>query len=318
MGIRAIPSGYEGLDLHHLQVLDVLLREHSLTRAAKVLDVSQPALSKTLAQLRRYFADPLFVRVSLRMEPTAKAQQLAAPVRAVLAQMRALRTEHVPFDPTKSNRTFNFCVVDAGVIKLLPPLVNLLLGVAPQIRLRAVQLDAEHLESWLESGKIDFAMGSFPSLVKGIRRHRLWTERYVSVVRSGHPRIRRRPSLRAFAAEKHVLVSTLGTGHAHRAAERALEAAIPSENIVCRVPMFIGAAVLAKHTDAVATLPWSIATVLARDLGLTLVSPPIAFPTIDIHQYWHERFHREPGNQWIRSIFVSLFGKPAAPKSRHR
>ncbi|HVY58847.1 MAG TPA: LysR family transcriptional regulator [Xanthobacteraceae bacterium] len=310
MGIRTIPTGYGGLDLHHLQVLDVLLREHSLTRAAKVLDVSQPALSKTLAQLRRYFGDPLFVRVALRMEPTAKAQQLEAPVRAVLAQMQALRSQHAPFDPKTSARTFNFCVVDAGVIKLLPPLVNLLLGVAPQIRLRAVQLDAEHLEPWLESGKIDFAMGSFPSLVKGIRRQRLWTERYVSVVRSGHPRIRGRPSLRTFAAEKHVLVSTQGTGHAHRAAERALEAVIPSENIVCRVPMFIGAAVLAKHTDAVATLPWSIAAVLADDLNLDVITPPVAFPKIEIYQYWHDRFHREPGNQWIRSVFVSLFGKP--------
>jgi DNA-binding transcriptional LysR family regulator len=71
--------------------------------------------------------------------------------------------------------------------------------------------------------------------------------------------------------------------------------------------MFIGAAVLAKHTDAVATLPRSIATVLARDLDLTIIQPPIRLPTIDIHQYWHDRFHREPGNQWIRSVFARLF-----------
>src|SRR5690348_9334534 len=144
MGIRAIPSGYEGLDLHHLQVLDVLLREHSLTRAAKVLNVSQPALSKTLARLRRYFADPLFVRVSLRMEPTAKAQELQAPIGAILEQMRALRTQHVPFDPKESKRTFRFCVVDAGIIKLLPALVRALLQHAPGIRLSAVQLEAQH------------------------------------------------------------------------------------------------------------------------------------------------------------------------------
>ena len=67
MDMNGIPSGYAGeIDLHHLQVLDVLLREHSLTRAARLLNVTQPALSKTLARLRRYFGDPLFVRVSLR------------------------------------------------------------------------------------------------------------------------------------------------------------------------------------------------------------------------------------------------------------
>jgi DNA-binding transcriptional LysR family regulator len=104
-----------------------------------------------------------------------------------------------------------------------------------------------------------------------------------------------------------VSVSALGTGHAHAVAERALESAVGPDNIVCRVPMFIGAAVLAKHTDAVATLPRSIATVLARDLDLAIVTPPIRLPTIDIYQYWHDRFHREPGSQWIRSVFARLF-----------
>jgi DNA-binding transcriptional LysR family regulator len=72
----------------------------------------------------------------------------------------------------------------------------------------------EHLESWLETGTIDFAMGSFPSLMKGIRRQFLWVEEYVRVVNRGHPRVSSKPSLSEFAAENHVLVSTLGTGDA--------------------------------------------------------------------------------------------------------
>jgi DNA-binding transcriptional LysR family regulator len=311
--MATILSGYEGEpDLHHLQVLDVLLREHSLTRAARTLNVTQPALSKTLARLRRYFDDPLFVRVSLRMEPTPKALQLQAPVRAILERVQALRSEHVSFDPRTSDRTFNFCVVDAGLIKLLPPLVDRLLEEAPHVRLNVLQLDAQHLEPWLESGKLDFAMGSFASLTKQIRRQPLWVERYVSVARRSHPRIGTEPSVRAFAAEKHVLVSISGSGHAHQLAERALEAAVPPENIICRIPMFIGAAVVAKHTDAVATLPLSVAAVLAKDLDLQVITPPIKLPKIDIYQYWHERFHRDPGNQWIRSIFKSLFSKSSA------
>ena len=313
MDINYIPRSYASeLDLNHLRVLDVLLREHSLTRAAKVLDVTQPALSKTLARLRRYFDDPLFVRVSHRMEPTPKALALAQPVGEILDQMRALRGEHVVFDPRTSTRTFQFCVVDAGVIKLLPPLVNRIMTEAPRVRLRVVQLEGEHLESWLESGTIDFAMGSFASLVKGIRRQFLWTEEYVSVVNRGHPRLSGNPSLKAFAAENHVLVSTLGTGHAHKLAERAVEAAIPPEHIICRVPIFIAAAVIAKHTDAIATLPLSIATVLAEDLNLEIIRPPIKLPKIEIFQYWHSRFHREPGNKWIRSIFSDLFRVPSA------
>jgi DNA-binding transcriptional LysR family regulator len=307
-----MPNDYGEPDLHHLRVLDVLLREHSLTRAARELDVTQPALSKTLARLRRYFDDPLFVRVALRMEPTPKALQLQAPVRAILEQMRSLRSEHVSFDPRISHRTFTFCVVDAGLIKLLPPLVDRLMAEAPNVRLHVLQLEAAHLEPWLESGKLDFAMGSFPSLTKGIRRQPLWAERYVSVVRRGHPRISSDPTLRAFAAEKHVLVSIAGSGHAHQIMERELEAAIPRENVICRIPMFIGAAVLAKHSDAVATLPLSIATVLAEDLDLQVIRPPIRLPKIDIFQYWHDRFHRDPGNQWTRTVFKELFRKASS------
>src|SRR5262249_3081220 len=159
---------------------------------------------------------------SLRMEPTAKALSLEKPVRGVLDSMRALRSEYVPFDPLTSKRTFTFCVVDAGVIKLLPPLVNLLQEEAPNVRISALQLDAQHLDSWLETGTVDFAMGSFRHLTKGIRRQVLWTERYVSVVRKGHPRLASEPSLKEFAAERHVLVSTIGSGHAHQLAERAL------------------------------------------------------------------------------------------------
>jgi DNA-binding transcriptional LysR family regulator len=309
MDMSTIPDSYGGqLDLRHLQVFDVLIHEHSLTRAARVLNVSQPALSKTLARLRRYFDDPLFVRVSLRMEPTPKALSLDAPIRALLDGMRALRTEAVAFDPATSNRTFSFCVVDAGVIKLLPPLVNLLREEAPHVRLRVTQLDAQHLDSWLETGTIDFAMGAFPHLViKGIRRQALWTERYVSVMKKGHPRLSTSPSLKEFAAEKHVLVSTFGTGHAHQLAERAVEAAIPDDNIICRVPIFLAASIVAKHTDAIATLPLSIATVLADDLDLAIIAPPIKLPKIEIFQYWHDRFHREPGNRWIRAVDSRLF-----------
>ncbi|HZR60583.1 MAG TPA: LysR family transcriptional regulator [Xanthobacteraceae bacterium] len=311
--MRTIPADHSrGPELQQLRVLDALLREHSLTRAARALDLTQPALSKTLAQLRRYFDDPLFVRVALRMEPTPKALQLQAPVRAILERAASLRAEHAAFDPATSQRTFNFCVVDAGLLKLLPPLVERLLREAPGVRLNVAQLEPAHLERWLESGKLDFAMGSFPSMPKGIRRQPLWVERYVSVARRGHPRLSREPTLRAFAAEKHVMVSIAGSGHAHEIMQRALEAAIPRDNVVCRIPIFTGAAILAKHTDAIATLPLSVATVLAADLDLQIITPPIKLPKIDISQYWHSRFHNDPANQWIRAVFKSLFREAAA------
>ena len=191
--MRAIPGHHSAEpSLQQLRILDVLLREHSLTHAAPELHVTQPALSKTLAQLRRYFDDPLLVRVGRRMEPTPRARQLQTSVRAVLDGAAMLRSESVTFVPRTSHRTFNFCVVDAGLLKLLPPLVERLFREAPNVRLRVFQPEGPHLERSLESGKLDFAMGSFPSMPKSIRRQRLWVERYVSVARSGHPRLPQR------------------------------------------------------------------------------------------------------------------------------
>ena len=211
------------------------------------------------------------------MEPTPKAIELAKPVGDILSNMRTLRGNSTAFDPRTSMRTFQFCVVDAGIIKLLPPLVNRVLAEAPRVR-----------------------------------RQFLWLEEYVGVVHRGHSRLSTNPSLREFAAENHVLVSTPGTGHAHKLAEQAVEAAIPPENIICRVPIFIAAAIIAKHTNAVATLPMSIATVLAEDLDLEIIRPPIKLPKIEIFQYWHNRIHHEPANKWIRSVFASLFRAPGS------
>jgi DNA-binding transcriptional LysR family regulator len=296
------------IDLRQLRVFEVLLRERNLTHAAATLGVSQPALSKTLAGLRRYFSDPLFIRVGHRMEPTAKALELEPSIRALLDGVTMLSAKHRPFDPAVSTRAFSFSVVDSGMVRLLPRLIDFLEQHAPHVQLKVLSPDIEGLEASLESGQLDFAMGSFPVLSKRIRRQLLWSVTYASVVRHDHPRLHERPSLRAFAAERHILVSTAGTGHAHQAAERAIERILPPEQIVCRVPTFVAAAYLASRTDAVVTVPEAMAAELAGLLGLRLFTPPMKLPRIDVSQYWHERFHREPGNEWIRGVFATLFG----------
>ena len=306
--MRMIPGGNTvEVDLRHLRAFEVLLRERNLTRAATVLGVAQPALSKTLAKLRRYFADPLFVRAGHRMEPTAKALELAPAVHALLDDATMLRARHRPFDPATSTRTFSFSVVDSGLVRLLPRLMSYLEKWAPGVRLRITALEFEALEAALEAGHLDFAMGSFRSRSKRIRGQVLWPVTYVSVVRRGHPRLGPKPALAAFAAERHVLVSTARTGHTHQLVERALERIIPAEQIVCRVPSFMSAAYAASRTDAVATLPAGIAEELSGPLDLRAFATPARLPRIEVSQYWHERFHREPGNQWIRGVFAELF-----------
>ncbi|MGY0574633.1 LysR family transcriptional regulator [Bradyrhizobium sp. RDM12] len=97
--MKTVPGKHtEDLDLHALRVLDVLFRDRSITRAADALHTRQPALSKTPARLRVYFNEPMFVRVAMHMEPTAKALELEKPVRALLDGFQRLLSEQSQFD----------------------------------------------------------------------------------------------------------------------------------------------------------------------------------------------------------------------------
>jgi DNA-binding transcriptional LysR family regulator len=298
----------ENLDLHALRVLDALFRDRSLTRAAETLRTSQPAVSKTLARLRRYFDDPLFVRVALHMEPTAKALELEKPIRALLDGMQRLRNEQVLFDPSTSNRTFRVFTLDAGVIVMLLSVIKLLLSDAPSVRVRVAQVSLQNLHASLEAGEIDLAIGEFPLLIQGIRHQKLFSGRHMSIFKKSHPRLGLDPSHSDFIDEQHVLVTAAGTGHPHQIAERSLEEQLPPRNVIAHVPNFTAAAIIAKHTNAVATMPGPVAAVLASELDMEIATTPIKLPGFEIAQYWHERFDRDPGNQWLRSVFNAQFG----------
>jgi DNA-binding transcriptional LysR family regulator len=295
------------LELRHLRAFEALLHERNLTRAADSLGVAQPALSKTLARLRRYFGDPLFVRAANRMEPTTKALALAGSVRTLLDDAVMLRSHHRPFDPVESAREFTLSVVDAGLARLLPRLLAFLEQQAPAARVRIVPIDVEGLEAALEAGHIDFALGSFSTTSKRIRRQPLWPIGYVSVARQDHPRLAAKPSLASFVAERHILVSTAGTGHSQQRVERALERALPASQIVCRVTTFLAAAFAASRTDMVATLPDTMVAEIADGLGLRAFPTPLRLPRLETAVLWHERFHRDPGNEWLRGVFGRLF-----------
>lgn len=110
-------------------------------------------------------------------------------------------------------------------------------------------------------------------------------------------------------SERHDLLSASGTGHAHLSAERVITRTIPKSNIVLRVVSFSAAALVVEQSDLITTLPARMTRLLAREMDLQVVLPSIDLPRIHISQYWHERFHREPGNKWLRSVLVRLFSE---------
>ena len=297
------------LSLRDLRVLDVLLRERSLTRAAEQLGTTQPSISKVLARLRTRFGDPLLTRSGQEMHPTPKALEIERPLRGLLLSADVLDRSTPSFAPATSDRTFKLLLSDVGMVIFLPPLTRRLAREGARLRVNAVPLDLRHFDSSSirrgRSGARRLHAGG-----AGIAASAALYGGNVGVARTDHPQrssLARRPGGRA---APHILVMASGTGHAaHRIAQGAIEAAVAPENILLRLPSFVAAAIVASQSDGVATIPARLAQVIAGPLGLATFKPFVPLPSIEITQYWHKRYHRDPGHRWLRSVCFDLFGR---------
>src|SRR5262249_40339408 len=300
---------------------NVVLQERNLTRAAQTLGTTQPSVSKVLARLRTHFGDPLVIRNGNArdghaMQLTPRAAEMADPLRNLLVASDALCTSAPSFNPLTSDRVFKVLVSDVGTILFLPPLVTRIGREGSELSLRAVPLDSRHFELKLESGEADLALGAFSAAPRGLKRQRLYFSNYLSVVRRDHPKRTRLRSPSEFRAANHIIVTASDVGHAaHRMAQQALESEISPERVLFRLPSFIVAAIVASQTDGIATIPARIAIFLAEHLKLITFAPAVALPSFEIAQYWHERYHRDPGHRWFRTTSFDLFAKSRSQRS---
>jgi DNA-binding transcriptional LysR family regulator len=296
------------ISLRHLKALSLLLEVRSLTKAAEILDVNQPTVSKMLARLRTHFGDPLFVRVGLAMKPTPRALDLSGPLRGLLAVSDELKASTSSFDPTASTRNFKLLVSEVGMIHFVPPLMREFERSGRGLRLTAVPLDSRQVSAKLESGEADIAFGAFPREIGGLRRQKLYTDAYVNVARKDHPRLGRLTRLDDFLRERHILVTASSTGHAvHEQLEAALLDRLAPESIQLRVPSFVSCALVTCQTEAIGTLPERLAAYLVRELPLAIFKTPLQLPRIEIAQVWHERVNRDAGHRWLRERIYQIF-----------
>jgi DNA-binding transcriptional LysR family regulator len=298
------------LRLRDFRVLNVVLRERSLTRAAEVLGTTQPSVSKVIARLRAHFGDPLFVRNGQAMHPTPKAIEITEPLRGLLLAADTLRKPTPSFDPRTSCRVFKLLTSDVGMASFFPSFLSKMAKEGPKLALQALPLDSGHFESKLESGEADLAVGAFPRPPRGLRRQRLFFIGYLSVARKDHPKLRTLNKRSGFCSARHIIVAASDTGHAvHQIVQQVLETEIATENIMLRLPSFVVAMLVVSRTDGVATIPANLAVSFAEQLGLATFRPPVSLPPIEIVQYWHERAQRDPGHRWLRSAYFDLFAK---------
>lgn len=295
----------ERLDLNLLQVLHHLLVERRVSRVALKLGVSQPAVSNSLARLRKLLDDELFVRTPGGMSPTPYAQQLGEPVGQALGLIRAALEERRQFEPARSDRTFTVGMTDIGEIYFLPRLLSHLRAAAPGVRLSTVRNTAARLKDDLAEGRVDLALGLLPELQAGFFQQRLFTQRYVCLLRRGHPLAGKRLGLKEFSAAEHVVVVAAGTGH-HEVDEWLKARGVPRD-VRLTVPHFVAIGHILEASELIATVPERLAQRMVEPFGLLSLKHPADLPSAAIHAFWHERYHRDPANQWLRALIVELF-----------
>lgn len=288
------------LDLNLLLVLHVILEERSVSRAAVRLGRTQSATSRALARLRQALGDPLLVRTGRGMRPTPRAEALAPALSAALAGLAEVRSLGGSFAPARSTRRFAIAGPDA-----LAPVLHAVWAVlreeAPGCGLRLLPPPASPAAGVLGGGA-ELVLG--PDLAPGaeLRRQRLGTVRWRTVLRADHPLLAGPWTLKRWCAWPHVQVQ-LGTAGASLV-DRVLGAGGAAREVLAAVPGMLPALHLVARTDLIATVPEALARPVAAGLGLVFREPPLALPETVTVAWWAPRMHADPGHRWLRRVVV--------------
>jgi len=296
----------DSIDIRLLAVFDEIYKTRSVTAAAEALELGQPAVSVALSKLRHHFGDPLFVRTSSGMEPTPFSEGLVRPVRAVLDALEQVLGHRSEFDPASSDRSFRICMTDISQLALLPKLWKRLRATAPGVRIEVSPLSADTARM-LESGEADLALGFIPQLEAGFYQQLLFRQNFVCMVAADHPRITDALSLAQFEAEDHAVISSSGSAPA--IVEREITRQRIKRRVALKIPNFLGAAFVIEHTDLLVTIPKRLGDVLQGRGAFRIFPVPFELPQYEVKQHWHERYHQDEGNRWLRGVVSELLSE---------
>ncbi|HAY0630487.1 TPA: LysR family transcriptional regulator [Serratia marcescens] len=299
------------IDLNLLTVFDAILHTRGVGAAGRSLGLSQPAVSYALSKLRVLFNDPLFVRIDNEMHPTPRASAVAIPIKRVLDSIRTDILPHADLDPEHSRRTITICIPDIGELFFLPALINRLTEIAPLMTLHTLTLPPESLEEAFEMGRIDLAMGYFPDLRRAtFYQQQLFSSGFVCIARQDHPTIRGLLTRETFLATSHVAASL--NIRSQEIVEKEMRLNGISPRVVLRTGHFLSLASIVAQTELISVVPFEVANVLSHQAEIAIFPLPFTSPNFPIMQHWHERYHSDAFNQWLRGVVRELFQRDAA------
>lgn len=287
------------VDLKLLVVFDAVMGEHSVSRAAQRLGMSQPAMSNALNRLRYLLKDQLFLRTVEGMRPTARALELGPPITRALKQIQeALEPAH--FTPANAGSDFRLTLSDHATVVVLPRLLPLLQKVAPQIRLRILPKRNSTIERQIDSGDADFAIGIIPKLPRRFARQDLYTDEYVCMMHRSHP-LAGRPITRAeFIAAEHLALRPLDTVSV---VDQCLRRHKISRKVVLNVTQYLAVPGTIRKRNLMACMLRTVAEHFAG--GEFYLSPmPFDLEPMTIALVWGRARTHNAANAWLRQKLV--------------
>src|ERR1700733_3861222 len=291
------------LDLNLLVALDALLQEESVSRGGQKIGLSQPAMSHALSKLRGLFADPLLVRIGGRMQLTLRAQSMRRPVKDALERVYEVFISD-SFVPASSARTFRIFMSDYASNLLLPSLLKRVRRSAPGVRLEVHPWKGIHADSNDNERIPDAVVACQTHDLPGFYRQRLFTDRDVCVMRSGHDLCRKKLSLSTFLDAPHVAVAAIE--FSADPVDSWLQELGHRRFVVATVPHYIDALHLVAQSELIAVVPERLVQAYASVLNLVIKKVPLDVGTFDEYLLHSARSHADIGCSWLRELIKSL------------
>lgn len=304
------------LDLNLLRIFDDVMAERNLTRSARNLAMTQPAVSNAIRRLRSALGDELVVRAGYGVVPTPYALSIWPAVREALANLRSAIAP-IDFEPATARDTFVLGMADATAAMLIPPLLTTLETEAPRASMRVRPLTTRDPRVLLEKDEMHLAVGYFPAVIAAITlgemqedtpdtfgHELLYSGQYVCVMRQDHPLAAGPISLDDYCNAHHLLVSF--SGRPFGFVDEALVALKRSRRIVLTVNQFFTAGQVVANSDLLTILPRDFLPSTGMERALAWQPLPVQVPDLRVDMLWHRHQQTSPAHTWLRQAVTRL------------
>lgn len=305
------------LDLNLLLIFNAIYTERSISKAAKKLGVSQPAVSNALRRLRQFTGDTLFYKSGQGVAPTRAAMTLAIPIGHALDTVERGLSSVRNFEPATSRRTFRIGVNDLIYAALVPTLVSLTRREAPNIVLEFVAQAGDRAVDSLKSGEIDVGLLPGFTLTDDLVSKKVWEEVFTIIVSRNHP-LAKVNQLTTEDLRGLLYVMTTHVPRLRNFIDEIFRSHGIERQVACAVADTQNLYPLVSMSDLAAVVGRKFAEQYNVDGSLVLFDAPFDLPSVEVHVAWKQDADGDEGHKWVRDhvieILESIF-KMGTPQS---